>query len=69
MNAKNHMAQSETKEYAIAKDKKENTYIRKEKSCLEKCLISYKKKHSEKKIKKIIHLNHKSCTASLGKKS
>lgn len=69
MNAKNHMAQSETKEYAIAKDKKENTHIRKEKSCLEKCLISYKKKHSEKKIKKIIHLNHKSCIASLGKKS
>lgn len=49
MNAKNHMAQSETKEYAIANDKKENTHIRKEKSCLEKCLISYKKKHSEKK--------------------
>lgn len=49
MNAKNHMAQSETKEYAIAKDKKENTHIRKEKSCLEKCLISYKKKNIQKK--------------------
>lgn len=65
MNAENHMAQSETKEYAIANDKKENTHIRKEKSCLEKCLISYKKK-TFRKIEKIIHLNHKSCTASLG---
>lgn len=43
MNAENHMAQNETKEYAIANDKKENTHIRKKKSCLEKCLISYKK--------------------------
>lgn len=42
MNAVNHMAQSETKEYAIANHKKE-THIRKKKSCLEKCLISYKK--------------------------
>lgn len=48
MNAKNHMAQSKTKEYAIAKDKKENTHIRKEKSCLEKCLISYKKNIQKK---------------------
>lgn len=54
MNAENHMAQSETKEYAIANDKKENTHIRKEKSCLEKCLISYKKKHSEKSRKSSI---------------
>lgn len=66
MNAENHMARSETKEYAIANDKKENTHIRKEKSCLEKCLISYKKKKTFRKIEKIIHLNHKSCTASLG---
>lgn len=48
------MAQSETKEYAIANDKKKNTHIRKEKSCLEKCLISYKKKHSEKSRKSSI---------------
>lgn len=50
MNAVNHMAQSESKENAIAKHKKE-THIRKKKSCLEKCLISYKKNHSERKKK------------------
>lgn len=51
MNAVNHMAQSETKEYAIANHKKE-THIRKKKSCLEKCLISYKKNHSERNTRK-----------------
>lgn len=48
MNAVNHMAQSESKENAIAKHKKE-THIRMKKSCLEKCLISYKKKSFRKK--------------------
>lgn len=67
MNAVNHMAQSESKENAIAKHKKE-THIRMKKSCLEKCLISYKKKSfRKKKNKKIIHLDQESCTASLGK--
>lgn len=54
MNAVNHMAQSESKENAIAKHKKE-THIRKKKSCLEKCLISYKKNHSERKKKQESH--------------
>lgn len=54
MNAVNHMAQSETKEYAIANHKKKETHIRKKKSCLEKCLISIKQKkiHSERKTRK-----------------
>lgn len=64
MNAVNHMAQSESKEYAITNHKKE-THVRKKKSCLEKCLISYKKSF-RKENKKIIHSNHESCTASLG---
>lgn len=68
MNAVNHMAQSESKENAIAKHKKE-THIRMKKSCLEKCLISYKKNHSERKKQENHPFGSRILYSQFGKKS